>query len=214
MGRLIPVVIVVSVCIVPVAAQSPLPIADEVDCKALQTHVGSLLRGLEKQKAALPAETLAELKPLLEKEPADLDAAAKAIQKALDAHCLIGVSINPESRVKAARGPASVELRQNEAKFVLVKITNEAGVTAAVKVTGPQIVAPGKGGDGWLEASVVTDEPFAAKLGGRRVEYVVMKLTARESGKREATFKFDVGQGTQDLGFRGEVPILFNVRAQ
>ena len=28
---------------------------------------------------------------------------------------------------------------------------------------------------------------------------------------REATLRFDVGQGSQDLGFRGEVPVLFTV---
>ena len=48
---------------------------------------------------------------------------------------------------------------------MLVKIHNDAGVTAALKVTGPQIVAPGTK-DGWLEVSVVTEAPFAAKLGG------------------------------------------------
>jgi hypothetical protein len=198
----------------PLRAQAPLPLVEDADCKALRAHVRTLLTGLEKQKAALPAEVMAELRPLLEKEPDDPEAAAKAIQKALDARCLIGVSINPESRVKAARGPAAAELTQNEAKYVLVKIHNDAGVTAPLTVTGPQIVAPGKGGDGWLEASVVTEAPLAAKLGGQRVEYVVLKLTAREAGKREATFKFDVGQGTQDLGYRAEVPILFTVRTR
>jgi hypothetical protein len=194
----------------PLHAQAPLPLVEDADCKALRAHVRALLTALEKQKAELPAEVVAELRPLLEKEPDDPEAAAKAIQKVLDARCLIGVSINPESRVKAARGPAAAELRQDEAKYVLVKVHNDAGVTAALTVTGPQIVAPDKDGDGWLEASVVT----AAKLGGQRVEYVVLKLTAREAGKREATFKFDVGQGTQDLGYRAEVPILFAVRTR
>jgi hypothetical protein len=39
-----------------------------------------------------------------------------------------------------------------------------------------------------------------------------VRLAAHEAGKREATLKFDVGQGTQDLGFRAEVPVLFTVR--
>jgi hypothetical protein len=194
--------------------QSSLPVVEDVDYKALRAHVRTLVTGLEKQKAALPSDALADLRKLLDKEPDDPDAASSAIQKMLDAHCIIGVSINPESRVKAARGPAVIELRQDEATFVLVKIQNDAGVTAALKVAGPQIVAPGKAGDGWLEASVVTEAPFAAKLGGGRVEYVVLKLKPREAGKREATFKFDVGQGTQDLGYRAEVPILFTVRTR
>ena len=49
-------------------------------------------------------------------------------------------------------------------------------------------------------------------LSGARLEYVPLRLTPHESGKREATLKFDVGQGTQDLGFRAEVPVLFTVR--
>ena len=85
-------------------AQSELPLVEDVEGKGLQAHVKTLIRGLEKQKAALPAETLAELRPLLDKEPTDTEA-IKAIQKLLDAQCLIGVSINPESRVKAGRGP-------------------------------------------------------------------------------------------------------------
>jgi hypothetical protein len=198
----------------PIWAQSDLPLVEDVDGKALCQHVKNLLSALDKQHAALPAETLEKLRPLLDKETSD-PAATEAIQKALDAHCLLGVSINPESRVKAARGPAAPELIQNETKFMLIKIHNDAGVTAALTVSGPQIAAPGKAADEhWLEASVVTEAPLTAKLSGQRVEYVVVKLTAREAGKREATFKFDVGQGTQDLGFRAEVPILFTVRTR
>ena len=35
------------------------------------------------------------------------------------------------------------------------------------------------------------------------------ELYSRDAGKREAKLAFDVGQGTQDLGFRNEVAILF-----
>lgn len=212
MNRFALVVVCCSVVTNSFRAPSELPVVDDVEGKGLQTHVKTLLRGLEKQKAALAPETVAQLRPLLDKEPVDAET-VKAIQKILDAQCLIGVSINPESRVKATRGSAVVELREKEAKWVLVKIQNDAGVTAALTVTGPQIAAPGKtNSERWLEADVVTTMPFAAKLSGQRVEYVVVKLTAHESGKREATFKFDVGQGTQDLGFRAEVPILFTIR--
>ena len=37
-------------------------------------------------------------------------------------------------------------------------------------------------------------------------------IYSSEAGRREATLTFDVGQGTQDLGFRAEVPVLFTVR--
>src|SRR5579872_2117747 len=168
----------------PLWAQSDLPLVEDADGKALCLHVKDLLSGLEKQHTALPAETLRQLRPLLDKETSDPAATATALQKALDAHCLLGVSINPESRVKAARGPAAAELRQNEAKFMLVKIHNDAGVTAALTISGPHIAAPGKATDEhWLEASVVAEAPLTAKLSGQRIEYVVVKLTAREAGK-------------------------------
>ena len=44
------------------------------------------------------------------------------------------------------------------------------------------------------------------------MEYVLLLITSSEAGHREATLAFDVGQGTQDLGFRGEAPVLFDVR--
>src|SRR5205823_8870547 len=33
-----------------------------------------------------------------------------------------------------------------------------------------------------------------------------------QAGTREATITFDIGQGTQDIGFRAELPVLFETR--
>ena len=41
------------------------------------------------------------------------------------------------------------------------------------------------------------------------LEYRVLQLYSKDAGKREAKLIFDVGQGSQDLGFRNEVDILF-----
>ncbi len=130
--------------------------------------------------------------------PPDPGAAAG---RALEARSLVVVSINPESRVKAARGPAAAELRLGVPTVFVVKVLNDAGVTAPVAVSGPGL------GD-WLEARFVGPD----RLRGDRVQYLFLRLTPREAGKREATFRFDVGQGTQDLGYRAEVPVLFTVR--
>src|SRR5439155_10419838 len=35
---------------------------------------------------------------------------------------------------------------------------------------------------------------------------------SRDAGKREATIAFDVGGATQDLGFRAELPVLFDIQ--
>lgn len=196
----------------PTGAQTALPAATEVSWPALRSDLRHLLDELDREKAALPAATTRELKALLAKKPADADAAAAAVQKLLDAHCLVGVSINPESRVKAMRGPARAVLVRDQATAVLVKVVNEAGVTHRLAVSGPGLLTGGKPRGGrWLEAKV-GEGAAGGKLNGRRLEYRVLWLTAREAGKREATLVFDVGQGTQDLGFRAEVPILFSVR--
>jgi hypothetical protein len=170
------------------------------------------LKALDEAHTSLPLETVRRLQALLNAEPKDPETTIRTVQELLDRHCLIGVSINPESRVKAARGPASVALRQEQPTHVLIKIQNDGGVTHRLRVRGPELVNVGENGAGrWLQADHVAEPPFGTELSGQRLEYRLLRLTPRESGKREATFQFDVGQGTQDLGFRAEVPILFAV---
>ena len=52
--------------------------------------------------------------------------------------------------------------------------------------------------------------PLTERLSGLALEYCVVELFSRDRGKREAKLAFDVGQGTQDLGFRSEVNVLFD----
>jgi hypothetical protein len=204
----------VSLLLAARAAGQDLPAVEDAAWGPLRDHCRQLIRALEAHKQPLPADTAGALQALLGQEPKDPQAAALAMQKLLDPHCLLGVSINPESRVKAARGPAAAELGRDEDRLALVKIHNDAGVTHALTVRGPGLVAGGPGTGRWLEAGFVTEAPFGKKLSGARVEYRLLRLRAREAGKREATFQLDVGQGTQDLGFRAEVPVLFTVRAR
>jgi hypothetical protein len=193
----------------PAAAQTDLPAVADVEWKPFRAHCLGLLKELDAAKAALPVETTRAVRALLAAEPRDAGAAVNAVRKLLDAHCLVGVHINPESRVKAVRGPARVRLVHDRATVVLVRVQNEGGVTHALAVAGPQLArSDKKDRDRWLEAAVVG----APRLSGKRLEYRLLRLTPRQAGKREATLRFDVGQGTQDLGFRAEVPILFVVR--
>lgn len=196
----------------PAEARPVLPIVEDVPWRPFRVHCTAVLKALDEAHAPLPRETVRRLQALLHAEPKDAETAIRTIQEMLDPHCLIGVSINPESRVKAARGPASVELRQDQPMLVLIKIQNDGGVTHPLRVRGPEMMdARERGAVRWLGADLLAEAPFGAQLSGQRLEYRLMRLTAREPGKREATFQFDVGQGTQDLGFRAEVPILFSV---
>jgi hypothetical protein len=195
----------------PGFAADALPIAGPISAEQLREHCRQVLTALERHKASLPAPVEKELTKLLQAEVEDAAEFSVQVQRQLDACCLVGVSINPESRVKAARGPAEARLRLGQETVFLVKVNNEAGVTSAVNVAGPGLRAGRDGEAGsWLQVEVIP--ATAAKgLNGGKVEYVLLKLKPHEAGKREATLRFDVGQGTQDLGFRAEVPILFTV---
>jgi hypothetical protein len=169
-------------------------------------------------KAALPKETERQLRDLLSDKKEDSDETAERIQKLLNAQCLVGVSINPESRVKAARGPRRAELVAGKDTIFIIRVLNDAGVTHPLSVQSPQMRIPQEASkERWLEAVVFgssskPEESKGAKLSGQTVEFLLLRLKAKEVGKREATLIFDVGQGTQDLGFRAEVPILFTIR--
>ncbi len=56
----------------------------------------------------------------------------------LDRYALFDVHINPESRVKVTAGAAKPELVQHGWRTFLVKVRNEAGVTAELKTESPQ----------------------------------------------------------------------------
>jgi hypothetical protein len=64
----------------------------------------------------------------------------------------------------------------------------------------------------FLDVSMYTAPPMTTNLSGLKVEYALALIYSSEAGKREATLVFDVGQGTQDIGFRAEAPVLFDIR--
>ena len=152
--------------------------------------------------------------------------AAIAIQDVLAPHVLVAVNINPESRVKVARGPAPAELIQAGWRTFLVRVHNEAGVTAELKAESnnakplyvrstsspePKIsVPPGEVGNRWMDLQMFNSQPLQKTLSGLVLEYRILEIFSRDSGKREGQLSFNVGQGTQDLGFRSEVNVLFD----
>jgi hypothetical protein len=48
-------------------------------------------------------------------------------------------------------------------------------------------------------------------LSGLGLEYAVVQIYSKEAGKREVELGFNIGQGTQDIGFRNTINILFDV---
>src|SRR5258707_4476478 len=154
--------------------------------------------------------------------------AVTEIQKVLDPHCLISVHINPEMRVKVAQGKAGPELVERGWRTFLVKVENEAGATSELRAVSPQAQSVhdspwqrtpsdkfyrerGHSGNHppaaqlWLDLEMFNKQPLKKELSELRLEYRILSLYAQASGRREAKLSFNVGQGTQDLGFRSEV---------
>jgi hypothetical protein len=184
-----------------------------------------VVSGVEIQPLAAQAERVADAlemtgEPLPPAERRDLKNAKSVadIQKILDRHCLVGVNINPESRVKVQEGPARPELMEQGWRSFLVKVQNEAGVTAVLAVDSPNAgklagTPEGMVGRRWLDLQMFNKQPMRERLSGLEVEYRILQLYSRNAGKREAKLSFNVGQGTQDLGFRNDIDILFTSRA-
>jgi hypothetical protein len=151
------------------------------------------------------------------------------IQKILDPYCLAVVHINPEARVKVSRGPAEAKVAQGGWTTFLVKVHNEAGVTSPLEVESPNALSPvhapsfnpkvkdqdvishGQAVNRFMEFQIYRNRPLLSNLSGVQLEYAVLQVYSKEPGRREAEIGFNVGHGTQDIGFRNTIPILFEI---
>jgi hypothetical protein len=82
--------------------------------------------------SALSKEDAKELKAL--RNTTLTGETSKCIQDILDPYCLALVDINPEARVKVERGAANAKLIQGGWTTFLIKVHNEAGITAQLQV--------------------------------------------------------------------------------
>ncbi len=199
-----------------------------VVAQPLAANATRLISAMEYLGTPLPDQLVVDLRQLIAKEDSD------GIQKILDDQVLCAVSINPELRVKVQRGPHGATLQQSGYTPVLVKVLNEATVTRRLKISSPQ-AGPVYAGAAqailkrqaqtelqdnenvhrehrFLDVEMFDKSPMTSELSGLEVEYVLAMIYCHEAGQREATLVFDIGEGTQDLGFRSEVPVLFTAK--
>jgi hypothetical protein len=153
---------------------------------------------------------------------------SKRVQEILDPYCLAIININPESRVKVLRGPANPKLIQNGWVSYIVKVNNDAGVTSQLQVESPNTATPlyapsydprvdekkklteGQVANRFLEMQIYRNPPMLPNLSGLKLEYAILQIYCKDEGQREVEMGFNVGQGTQDIGFRNTINILFN----
>src|SRR5437588_12013657 len=117
-----------SLFLASLALADDLPIVRGVEAQPLKAQVHRVAQALDFLGEPLTKEQQAALDRATANTNAD--ESIEAIQKVLDQRCLAGVNINPESRVKVARGAAPAQLVEQGWRVFLVKVHNEAGVTA------------------------------------------------------------------------------------
>ena len=200
----------------------------EVDGQPLGANVIRLITAMDYLGTPLANDDVDQLKSAAKERD------AKRLQKILDRYVLFAVSLNPEVRVKVARGPAAAKLQQSGFTPHIVKVVNESTVSRQLRIKSPQAGPVYSGAaevilarqaqtelnkrtepnsaDRFLEVEMFRGQPMTKHLSGLEVEYAIAMIYSSESGRREATIAFDVGEGTQDIGFRGEVPVLFDVQ--
>jgi hypothetical protein len=216
----------------PSLPAAALPVVKGVEWQPLSAQITRLIEALDYLGTPLSAD---EKKAITAAgQESDADVAAGKVQAVLDPHCLFGVQINPEMRVKVTTGAAAPRLVEQGWRQFLVKVQNDSGTTAGLLAVSPNAVSlfessssrsasdqfyRKKGekqplsqpADLWLELMTFDKQPLKATLSGLGLEYRIVQLYSRDAGKREAKFSFNVGQGTQDIGFRNEVDVLFNI---
>ena len=210
-----------------------MPLVDEVEFQPLAASVRRLIDAMAALGTPFSAADRAALDAAFAVR--DPDQAVEAIQRVVDRSCLVSLTINPEMRVEAIRGPAAASLTQHGWRSFLVKIHNEAGATSALRCLSRQSQSPFGGGrivsesdkefaeadkksaapplpgsERWLDVHVADIRPLTPTLSGLRLEYRIVDLYSRDAGQHEATLAWDIGTATQDLAFRSELPILFD----
>jgi hypothetical protein len=219
---------IVFVGTVPLTAQEVVRVT-QVEGQPLAANIGRVTESLEFLGTPLS-------RPLVEQlQQAGGRRDVVQLQKLLDPQVVFVVNINPEMRVKVERGPGPLTVQQAGFSPLLVKVINQSTVARPLRIESPQAGPIYAGADisilqrqaqtelkanenvdqqtdRFLSVEMFQSPPMTRNLSGLEIEYAIALVASQESGKREATIQFDVGQGTQDIGFRNETPVRLDVR--
>ena len=195
------------------------------DAQPVLAQVRRLVEAMEYLGEPLSATELAALRAI--EESSDSASAVNRVEQVLAPRVLAEIRINPESRVSITRGAADAQLVEHGWRAFLLKVQNEAGVTAKLTVESPQarpVYRPGTGNamapltirpadiaDRWLALEMFESKPMEPQLSGLELEYRIVLLYSRDRGRREAQIGAAVGAGTEDIGFRNRLAVVFRI---
>lgn len=201
-----------------------LPVVKKVEHQPLAAQVKRLADALAFAGSPLSAAE----KKALDDARAGKDVAA--LQAVLDKRCLAAVTIKGEKAsptLNVTAGPAAPELAEQGWRVFLVKVINEAGVDGqSLRVASPnaepmtrrshgkpdpKVVSVGEVNKRFLDLLMIDRQPMAARLSGLEVEYRLLSVYCRDSGRKEAAISFHLAAGEKDVKSRSkEVSFVFD----
>ncbi|HEY7159276.1 MAG TPA: CehA/McbA family metallohydrolase [Gemmataceae bacterium] len=187
---------------------------------------------VERQPLAAQVRRVSEALTLLGEPLSDADRKAlrdadnvDAIQTVLDKRCLAGVHITADKKLETQPGPAKPQLAERGWRVFLVKVHNEPAL-ANVELTAdsanalpltkrstgkadPKVVSVGEVGKRFLDVKMFDSQPLVRNLSGLELEYRIVQLYCRDSGRKEATLRFNLLDGKKVVTASEPRPFLF-----
>ncbi len=181
-----------------------LPKVTKVDLQPLAAQVQRVIEGLEMIGAPLPAADKEALQAAA--GSTDQAKAVELIQTILDKHCLAGVQISAANKITTRPGPARPELAEQGWRVFLVKVANDAGLDKLElrpespnalplyrRSTGkpdPKVMSLGETANRFLDLMMLNSQPLVRDLSGLELEYRILQVYCRDSGRKEAKLGF------------------------
>lgn len=168
---------------------------------SLAANLDSTIKAMQAAGRPLPPALIDKFREALTRKDAGgmINAVAPAV--------FLEVTINAEGRVRVSPGATVPSLKARRSTLALVKVNNQSGGQQRLLT---RCSCPGADANPF---SVAITNPVGgpADLRGLDAEYLLLKVSCDRPGPREAVIAFHAGQGTEDLGFRGETAVLFKV---
>ena len=124
---------------------------------------------------------------------------------------ILKVQINPESRVKLAPVTLPESFVQHRTQRFLIEIHNEARIQAPLRIRAFDQSRGDRQPAEWCDVRLIENLVSSSVLSGEETEWKLLELRSNLAGRREVRFEADVGQETQDLGFRATTDVLLKV---
>jgi hypothetical protein len=207
--RLLPLCLLAILLHASLSRAADLPRVKKVERQPLAAAANRVVEALHRLGEPLPE---ADRKAIADARSAeDAAAAVDAIQARLDKRCLAAVHIDKGPALRVEAGPAAAELAEQGWRVFLVKVYNPTGLEGrplqavspnAAPLTrrsssspDPTVTSVGEVSKRILDLMMFDEQPLTKALSGLEVEYRVLSVYCRDSGRKEATLRFRLGGG-------------------